>query len=108
MSGLNSALDIPRKIIGDKWKLLIIINLYNSRKRPNELLYYIDGISPKVLTENIKELEKMKIVNKKIYAEVPPKTEYSLTDIGMSVVPIIQQFISWALDYNTAVGDQKS
>ena len=105
MAKLSSCIDISRKIIGDKWKILIICNLYNGRKRLSELMYYIDGITQKVLTENLRELERMKIIDRKIYAEVPPRTEYFLTDIGLSVVPIIEQLISWALDYNTAVGN---
>lgn len=107
MAKLNTLLDVAKKIIGDKWKMLIIINLYNGRKRMNELMYYIDGITQKILTQNLRELENMKIVNREVFAEVPPRTEYSLTDIGKSILPIIQSLISWSLDYNTAISVDK-
>lgn len=107
MAKLQTSLDVVKKIIGDKWKILIIVNLYNGRKRMNELLYYVDGITQKILTENLRELEKMKLVNREVFAEVPPRTEYSLTEIGVSIIPIIQSLISWSLDYNTAINGEE-
>lgn len=107
MAKLQTSLDVVKKIIGDKWKILIIVNLYNGRKRMNELLYYVDGITQKILTENLRELEKMKLVNREVFAEVPPRTEYSLTEIGVSIIPIIQSLISWSLDYNTAINEEE-
>lgn len=86
-------------LIGNKWKLLILRNLLVRPWRFNELHKSIDGISQKVLTENLRAMEKDGIVLRKDYHEVPPRVEYSLTDLGESMRPIIQTLETWGKDY---------
>lgn len=86
-------------LIGNKWKLLILRNLLVRPWRFNELHKSIDGISQKVLTENLRAMEKDGIVLRKDYHEVPPRVEYSLSDLGESMRPIIQTLETWGKDY---------
>ena len=98
-NNISSSFDIVKKLIGDKWKMLIIFHLFNGRKRTSELMYYIDGITQKVLTQNLRELERLGIIKREVFAEVPPRTDYYLTDIGYSLKPILESLFSWSLDY---------
>lgn len=77
-------------LLGNKWKPLILRELLSGTKRYNELTRNVVGISPKVLTENLRELEDDGIVNRKVYPEVPPKVEYSLTDKGNDLKGVIE------------------
>lgn len=86
-------------LIGNKWKLLIIRDLLDGTKRFGELRKSLTGISQRVLTENLRELEKDGLVNRKVYAEVPPKVEYSLNNTGMSLCPIINAMAEWGTNY---------
>ena len=76
-------------MIASKWKILILRDLIDGTKRYNELTRSVKGISAKVLTENLKELEKNGIITRKVYPVVPPKVEYSMTDKGNELKPII-------------------
>ncbi len=87
------------KLIGDKWKILIIRDLLNGTKRFNELKNVCSGISQKVLTTNLRAMEEDGLVGRKVYAEVPPKVEYTLTDVGYSLAPILNAMASWGTDY---------
>lgn len=100
---LNNSFDIVKKLVGDKWKMLIIFHLFNGRKRTNELMYYINGITQKVLTQNLRELEQLGIIEREVFAEVPPRTDYYLTDIGYSLKPILESLVSWSLDYTNII-----
>ena len=86
-------------LIGNKWKLLIIRDLLDGNKRFGELRKSLTGISQRVLTENLRELEKDGLVNRKVYAEVPPKVEYSLNETGLSLSPIINAMAEWGTNY---------
>ena len=86
-------------IMGNKWKCLILRELLTGTKRFNELTKAIIGVSAKVLTENLRELEKDGIVNRKTYAVVPPKVEYSLTEKGNDLKPIIDQMQEYGMKY---------
>jgi len=77
-------------ILSNKWKCLILRDLLTGTKRFNELNKSIIGISAKVLTENLREMENDGIINRKTYAVVPPKVEYSLSDKGEELKPIIE------------------
>ena len=91
-------------IIGNKWKLLILRNLLTGPQRFTELLNGIDGISKKVLTENLRYLEDDGIVNRKTYPEeIPMKVEYSLSEIGESLKPIFQVLTDWGNNYKDIV-----
>ncbi len=86
-------------LIGSKWKLLIMRNLLSRPWRFNELQKSIDGISQKALTEALRSMEADGIVNRTVFPEVPPRVEYSLTELGESMRPIIQSMESWGLEY---------
>ena len=86
-------------LIGSKWKLLIMRNLLSRPWRFNELQKSIDGISQKALTEALRSMEADGIVNRKVFPEVPPRVEYSLTELGESMRPIFQSMESWGLAY---------
>ena len=86
-------------LIGSKWKLLIMRNLLSRPWRFNELQKSIDGISQKALTEALRSMEADGIVNRKVFPKVPPRVEYSLTELGESMRPIFQSMESWGLAY---------
>ena len=73
------------KVIGDKWKVLIIRDLLTGTKRFNELMKSLNGISQKVLTSNLRSMESDGLVNRTVYPEVPPRVEYTLTETGHSL-----------------------
>ena len=81
--------EIIMGLIGDKWKVLIIRDLLTGTKRFGELKKSLNGITQKVLTNNLREMEASGLVNRKVYAEVPPRVEYSLTETGLSLKPIL-------------------
>lgn len=86
-------------LIGNKWKVLIIRELLKGTYRFNELHKSIEGISQKVLTENLRKLEADGIIDRTVYAEVPPKVEYSLSELGDTLRPIIEAMREWGADY---------
>lgn len=83
------------RIIGSKWTLLIIRDLFTGTKRFSELQRSLGNISPRTLSTRLKQLEKDKIIKKKVYAQVPPKVEYTLTDRGLSLHEIIDNLRDW-------------
>ncbi|MBT2623642.1 helix-turn-helix domain-containing protein [Chryseobacterium sp. ISL-6] len=85
----------PISIISGKWKPVIIWMLLSGSKRFGELHKSIDGIALKVLSRHLKELEADGIINRKVYAEVPPKVEYTLTEKGMSLNDVMQLLAEW-------------
>ena len=87
------------EVIGSKWKLLILRNLLVRPWRFNELKKSLDGISQKVLTDALRALENDGIVIRTVYPEVPPKVEYSLSETGESLRPILKSMESWGIDY---------
>lgn len=86
---------------GNKWKLLIIRDLTGGKKRFGELRKSLTGISQRVLTQNLRELESDGLINRAVYAEVPPRVEYSLNAMGMSLKPIIDSMADWGTRYKT-------
>ena len=91
--------EITLSLIADKWKFLIIRDLLTGTKRFGELQRSIGRVSQKVLTNNLRQMEKTGLVSRKVYAEVPPKVEYSLTDLGKSLKPILDSMVNWGEDY---------
>ena len=87
------------QLIGNKWKLLIIQRLLDRPYRFNELCRSIDGLSEKVLSENLKQLEADDIVVRTAYAEVPVRVEYALSEVGESMRPIIGALQEWGMEY---------
>ena len=86
-------------VIGDKWKVLIIRDLLTGTKRFGELKKSLNGITQKVLTNNLRQMEASGLVNRKVYAEVPPRVEYSLTETGWSLKPILDSMVVWGNSY---------
>lgn len=91
-------------LIGNKWKFLIIRDLLDETKRFGELKKSIaatknQDISQKVLTQNLRELEEAKLIKRKVFAEVPPKVEYSLTPLGQSLESIFNSLALWGEEY---------
>ncbi|WP_339811977.1 helix-turn-helix domain-containing protein [uncultured Imperialibacter sp.] len=82
-------------IIGGRWKVLILYQLASGTKRFGEIAVRIPGISRKVLTEQLKELEKSKLVVRKQYKEIPPRVEYTLTDLSKGLTPIFDEIAIW-------------
>lgn len=86
-------------LISDKWKALILRDLLPGTKRFGELKKSIGHVSQKVLTAQLRQMEQSGLVNRKVYAEVPPKVEYSLTDVGYSLKPILDAMWTWGEEY---------
>ncbi len=86
------------QLIGNKWKLLIIRNLLASPQRFTEMLKTIP-ISQKVLTDNLRALEEDGIINREVFAEVPPRVVYSLSELGKSLKPILDAMVDWGTEY---------
>ena len=85
--------------IGDKWKILIIRDLLTGTKRFGELKKSLNNITQKVLTNKLREMEASGLVKRKVYPEVPPRVEYSLTDTGLSLKPILDSMVELGNNY---------
>lgn len=86
-------------LIGDKWKVLILRDLMPGTKRFSELKKSVGNVSQKVLTAQLRTMEESGLVNRKVYAEVPPRVEYSLTELGKSLKPILDSMRAWGEAY---------
>ncbi len=86
-------------LIGDKWKVLILRDLITGTKRFGELKKSIGTVSQKVLTAQLRNMEENGLVHRKVYAEVPPRVEYSLTELGQSLKPILDALQNWGEEY---------
>lgn len=88
---VEAALDV----IGNKWKGIILFHLLSGLKRFNELKRLIPDVSQRVLTLQLRELEKDNVIKRKVYPQVPPKVEYSLSELGLSLEPILVALREW-------------
>lgn len=86
-------------LIGDKWKVLILRDLLPGTKRFGELKKSIGNVSQKVLTAQLRDMERNGLVNRKVYPEVPPRVEYSLTELGRSLKPILDAMWDWGEEF---------
>ena len=86
-------------LISDKWKVLILRDLMPGTRRFGELKKSIGTVSQKVLTAQLRDMEAKGLVPRRVYAEVPPRVEYSLTDLGRSLKPILDAMWSWGEEY---------
>jgi len=91
--------EVTLRMISDQWKVLIIQNLMDGTKRFGELKKDLGTITQKVLTSNLKSLEKNGLLIRKVYAQIPPKVEYSLTSLGYSLKPVLDSMTKWAEEY---------
>ena len=92
-------------LIGDKWKVLILRDLILGTKRFGELKKSIGSVSQKVLTAQLRDMERNGLVHREVYAEVPPRVEYSLTDLGNSLKPILDSMMIWGESYKKQLGN---
>lgn len=99
----NCSMELTLDIIGGKWKPVIIWYLGKNTMRFNELRRNIPNITQKMLTQQLRALEEDKLINRVIYNEVPPKVEYSLTDYGRNLLPVLTNLCEWALDYSNSI-----
>ena len=91
--------DLSIRIIGGKWKPSIIWHIREQTKRFGELKREINGITVKMLAQQLRELEQDGIISRKMYYEVPPRVEYSLTDTGRTLIPVLQSLGNWGRMY---------
>ncbi len=96
------------RIIGGRWKLLILRELFKETRRFGELHKALDGITQKMLTQQLREMEKHGIILRKVYPQIPPKVEYSLTPLGQSLKPILDLMHSWGSKYLDKIYFQKT
>lgn len=89
-------------LVGTKWKVLIIRDLLVGTKRFKELQRSV-GCSQKVLTDNLRELETNGLVTRKVYAEVPPRVEYSMTKLGATLEPVLDAMAKWGAEYKKKI-----
>lgn len=90
-------------LISDRWKVLIIRDLLSGTKRFGELKRSVGNISQKVLTSNLRAMEERGLLTRKVYAEVPPRVEYTLTELGYSLEPILDAMKQWGTTYKAGL-----
>jgi DNA-binding HxlR family transcriptional regulator len=91
-------------LISDRWKVLILRDLLEGTKRFGELKKSVGGISQKVLTANLRAMEESGLLSRKVYAEVPPRVEYTLTETGYSLRPVLDAMKVWGSNYQKLYG----
>ena len=96
---VHCPVEVTLKLIGGKYKVMILWNLVDQTLRFGELKRMIPLITPKMLTQQLRELEEDGLIIRKTYAEVPPKVEYSLTKTGHSLYPILNNMYEWGTSY---------
>lgn len=101
---LECSVETTLSLLGNKWKVLILRELFTGTKRFGELSRGVHGISQKMLTQQLRQMEEDNLVKRRIYPEVPPRVEYSLTDIGKSLSPILDAMHKWGSRYKQIKG----
>ena len=87
-------------LLGDKWKFIILCKLLKGTKRFSEIEKSIGNISPKVLTQQLKDLEAFGFISRKTYDQIPPRVEYSVTEFGKTLVPIMRAMFDWGMEHS--------
>ena len=95
--------EMTLQLIGDKWKILILRDLLTGTKRFGELKKSVTGITQKVLTSNLRDMESSGLLTREVFPEVPPRVEYTLTDTGYSLEPILDSMYSWGKNYKRSL-----
>ncbi|MCP3922936.1 MAG: helix-turn-helix transcriptional regulator [Desulfobacterales bacterium] len=90
--------EVAMDVLSGKWKCLMLWHLNDGTKRYKELERVVPGVSQKMLTQQLKELERDGLILRKVYPEVPPRVEYTLTDIGKSAFPILEMMHQWGVN----------
>nr|RNJ68974.1 MAG: transcriptional regulator [Leptolyngbya sp. IPPAS B-1204] len=96
---LTCAVESTLDVIGGRWKVLILRELFQGVRRFNELHRSLHGITQKMLTQQLRELEEDGIIHREVYLQVPPKVEYSLTETGETLKPILDAMHEWGVKY---------
>lgn len=99
----NCPVETTLMLISDRWKVLIIRDLSEGTKRFGELKKSIGNVSQKVLTSNLRSMEESGLLTRKVYAEVPPRVEYTLTDTGYSLKPVLDAMLKWGSQYKKKI-----
>jgi len=107
MESFQCSVKLTADIIGGKWKPLILFYLESGTKRFSQLQRLIPGMTKKMLTQHLRELERDEIIRRKVYAEVPPRVEYSLTKHGESLKPILKLMSAWGTRHRARYGVPK-
>jgi DNA-binding HxlR family transcriptional regulator len=102
---LNCGLDLIGEVLFGKWKIRLLWFIHQGHQRPSELQRKIPDATRRVLNMQLKELEDHELIQKKIYAVVPPKVEYSLTEFGKTLVPVIAMLGTWGDDHEKRLRD---
>jgi DNA-binding HxlR family transcriptional regulator len=105
---LNCGLDVVKEVLYGKWKIHLIYFIGQGVQRPGELQRRIPGATRRVLNVQLNQLEAHGLVSKKIYAELPPHVEYSLTDLGCSVLPIVTALGAWGDEHQAELSEKIS
>jgi len=93
------------EVVGGKWKGVILFHLSSGTKRYNELMRLMPNVTQRMLTRQLRELEADQVVQRKIYPEVPPKVEYTLTEFGTTLAPILKSLQQWGMEYLDRVAE---
>lgn len=102
----NTSLNLAEttiKMLGDRWKVQIIECLLDGTKRFGELKKELGSITQKVLTSNLRMLEENGILVRHVYAQIPPRVDYTLTNVGYSLKPVIDSMVEWAVEYRSSL-----
>lgn len=99
MHNVNCPVEATLELIGGKYKALILWHLSEGKLRFSQLREQIQGITPKMLTQQLRELEASTLVHREVFPVVPPKVEYSLTDLGRSMMPLLVAMRDWGVEY---------
>lgn len=99
-TSLDCSVEVTLLLINNKWKIRIIGSLLNGTKRFNEIKNTLETITQKVLTQNLREMERDGLISRKVYPVIPPKVEYTLTKTGVSLKPILDEMLNWGLKYS--------
>jgi DNA-binding HxlR family transcriptional regulator len=101
------AINSTIEILSGKWKVLILFALCGKTRRFNELRRLIPDVTQRMLTAQLRELEKAKIIERKIYTQIPPKVEYSLSGIGKTLTPVLIHLKKWGADYHEKMSNEE-
>lgn len=103
----NCPAEITLTVIGGRWKVLLLYHLFQGVKRFSELQRAVVGITQKMLTQQLREMARDGLVHREVYPEVPPKVEYSLTPLGMTLEPVVGAMCQWGARYKEGKLDQQ-
>src|ERR1044071_3827030 len=104
----NCPAEITLAVIGGRWKTLLLYHLFQGVKRFSELQRATAGITQKMLTQQLREMERDGLVHREVYPEVPPKVEYSMTSLGMTLEPVVRAMYDWGVRYKDGKLDEQA